>query len=488
MALRSTRPPLAQYSSTAYWALSLAVCVVFSGILAAAGFPLSSVFLGFVLIAICGYPTFDYFRVDSKEVPAIPVLSGIFALQFAMPVFLSQRRLMLSEGPRALPEEAIVHALILAIIGTVAFITVCRSKLAAATVGQLPALRLHLNEQRAIVFCVTVGALGLLAAALFPEADGVSSQLGAIVRVVRNQMLVAIAVLAWLYYSSRSRVIGTIWYGMIALAVIAGMSSAFLEAALAPVGIMFICQWLYGRRINKWLLASVVAVVLFLNPVKAEVRQALWFGSGGTPDASRVEKALFWLDRATTHWLGIIQGRATGNEAAEQLASRLNMVAMLAWISDQTPEPVPYLEGDTYAFVTYFLIPRLLWPEKPEARANKVLSVRYNLTTEAGAERTTFGIGLLGEGYANFGAVGVVLISAVLGLVLVVMMRLFGRADAGAGGAAILISFFIYFLNGMGSSAEILFGNLFQSMLASYLLLYWAAEKHPARSRVVRQR
>jgi hypothetical protein len=78
----------------------------------------------------------------------------------------------------------------------------------------------------------------------------------------------------------------------------------------------------------------------------------------------------------------------------------------------------------------------------------------------------------------------VIFIAGVLGTILLVMMRLFGAADAGPGGAAIMMSFFIYFLNGLGSSAEILFGNVLQSMLASYLLLYWVSQKpRPQRTR-----
>jgi hypothetical protein len=163
---------------------------------------------------------------------------------------------------------------------------------------------------------------------------------------------------------------------------------------------------------------------------------------------------------------------------------RTNHIYLLARVVDRTPDPTPYLYGDTYLFFLYSPIPRFLWPDKPTASANKLLALRYQLTSEESAERNTFGIGLLGEGYANFGVAGVIFIAGVLGTILLVMMRLFGAADAGPGGAAIMMSFFIYFLNGLGSSAEILFGNVLQSMLASYLLLYWVSQKpRPQRTR-----
>ena len=45
--------------------------------------------------------------------------------------------------------------------------------------------------------------------------------------------------------------------------------------------------------------------------------------------------------------------------------------------------------------------------------------------------------------------------------------------------------FFVFFLNGIGSSAEILFGNILQNLLFGYLLLLWARQK-PARQKVAR--
>ena len=67
---------------------------------------------------------------------------------------------------------------------------------------------------------------------------------------------------------------------------------------------------------------------------------------------------------------------------------------------------------------------------------------------------------------------------AVQGAFICLLQAVFGDARSGLGGQAVFVAFFVYFLNGIGSSAEIIFGNLFQNMLVSVILL-WLVRKKP---------
>ena len=125
-----------------------------------------------------------------------------------------------------------------------------------------------------------------------------------------------------------------------------------------------------------------------------------------------------------------------------------------------TPSVVPYQYGETYSYFVVSLIPRVLWPDKPVAgSANSFFGVNYGLQTEEGAKITTFGVSILGEAYINFGWPGVALIMLFQGLILGVLQHMFGETRSGPGGQAVFLAFFVFFLNGIGSSAEILFGN-----------------------------
>jgi hypothetical protein len=72
--------------------------------------------------------------------------------------------------------------------------------------------------------------------------------------------------------------------------------------------------------------------------------------------------------------------------------------------------------------------------------------------------------------------VGAVLVMALLAVVLLALQRVFTTPRSGPGGYALFLSFFIFFLNGLGSSLEILFGNLLQNVIVSYLLVYWVID------------
>lgn len=463
------RLPRTRSTRTRYWGGTFALSVILAGIAPLFGFSPVSSFLAFTLLAICGFPTYEYMRQNSREVPAIPVLTGAFALQMALPVFTGERLLPVAHSVAELSEDMIVSALLLANLGAIVLVTICTSRFARQAVSVLPTLQLHLNRSRAILFCIIFGALAVVMTAVGPAGD-----FGALSRVIRNQSLVIIVLLAWLRYDTGALWARIAWYGVLGVALLVGMSTLFIEAVVAPIAVMFLCIWLYTGRISKLLVVAAFAAILFLNPGKGEVRQNVW---GSQASISIPVKAGMWLQSSTSFWWRALLGETQASDGVKAAAMRSNHLYLLARIVERTPHPTPYLEGETYAFFFYSWIPRAVWPEKPRAEANGLLAVRYLLTTEESAEQNTFGVGLLGEGYANFGTAGVIFISAVLGIVLLIMLRLFGSANAGAGGAAIVMSFFIYFLNGLGSSAEILFGNLFQSMLTSYVLLYWVAER-----------
>jgi hypothetical protein len=157
------------------------------------------------------------------------------------------------------------------------------------------------------------------------------------------------------------------------------------------------------------------------------------------------------------------------------------LIHQFALVRSLTPSEIPYQNGATYTYFLVTLIPRAIWPEKPEAgSANKFFAVNYGLTTEEGAERSTFGVSLLAEGYINLGWAGVILIMVFQGAFLTLLQHLFGEQRSGEGGRAVYISFLVFFLNGVGSSAEMLFGNVIQSALLSCALLWWMRLKPSA--------
>lgn len=100
-----------------------------------------------------------------------------------------------------------------------------------------------------------------------------------------------------------------------------------------------------------------------------------------------------------------------------KLFERASLFHIMCLVVSLTPEPQPYLDGETYTYVWAQFVPRPLWlgaGEKPSAHvATNRLAVYYGLQSSEDSAKTTVGFGLLTEAYANFGFIGV----AVLGMI-----------------------------------------------------------------------
>jgi hypothetical protein len=462
-----------------YWPLAITLPVIAGGIAGMLGYSFFSTALALLLLALCLYPAVEHQCNNKQEFPTIAIIAAAFAFQYALPVFLGDRIIIAVPTPIEVPQEALVAGLCLALAAMIVFIAVCYSKITQQAMRHLPVMQLHLNRTRALLFCALLGGVSLVSTSLLAAIGAQEGgSYGALIQVLTNQILVVIGILSWMTYSGGGRWVRVALYAVIFLASARGMSSGFLEAAVTPVVIALGTRWFYTRRINKKLAALLVGVVFFLSPVKSEFRDTVWFGSGQSKSA--VEKAIYWVDTAASYWLNVVTGDVDATSAASDLAKRTNLIDLLAHVYDSTPGRTPFVSGETYEYFVYSLIPRILWPEKPQATANTMLAVKYWLTTAEGAERSSFGLGLLGEGYANFGFPGVIGIACVLALALLLIQQLFGTSRSGPGGAAILFAFVVSFINGIGSSAQIVLGNIIQSLLMSYILLHWVTEKRSA--------
>ena len=446
----------------------------------------TQVLLAMVLFYVCLYPTARYFAHGEGGVPVLAILCLSYAVQFAIPIFTAKPEITLVFGQiKNLEEGDIVAALFAGILGVLALQAGYYSLQSGKLAKRIPSIDLHLNEKKAVIYCILVGLL-------LPTVVGLRSalsdeqllQFSAIFTVLQNQQLVVIGILAWLVYSGR----GTKWhklmlFGVVGLATWRGLSTAFLEQAVIPITVLFITKWLYGKRLSVLSVVSIVTIVLFLSPAKASFRQVAWSDSANVEEASGpLGGASLWVEQAAQFWMDTLNGERDAAEATSSATSRMDLIHQFAHIYSYTPEIVPYQYGGTYSYFAVALIPRAIWPEKPQAGgANVFYAVAYNITSEEGAKKSTFGVSLLGEGYINFGLFGVVSIMALQGAVLILLQLIFGGPRSGAGGQAVFLAFFVFFLNGVGTSAEIFFGNILQNLLCSCVLLIWAREKPSVR-------
>ncbi len=473
-----------------FFAGGIVTAIVLPLILADFGYDIRHVFLAVVLLEICLYPTARYFARKETGLPTMPIFSMAFALQFAIPVFTSDAVIELAQGEtRLLDDSDVAAALLLAIIGIAALQVGYYSLQKAPFKKAFPVAQLHLNKSKAVLCCLLLGVvLPLLfnLRAIIPEEYQLP--LSAILTLLQNQVYVVIGVLGWLVYGRKSSKWYAVWlYALIAVTALHGISTGVLEEALIPIGVLFVVRWLYTRRISVTVVACVFGLILFLSPVKSEYRRQLRLDdSSGAAEMSSLEQASLWIKQAATYWAETFSGGRNLEEATSSATSRADFIHQVAYIYSMTPAEVPYQYGHTYSYFAVALIPRVLWPGKPLAgSANGFYAVNYGITSEEGIKTTTFGVSILGEAFINFGWYGALFVMMLQGVAISTLEKIFGTLKSGAGGQAVFIAFFVFFLNGIGSSAEILFGNIVQNLLFGYLLLWWAREKQISHQREV---
>ncbi len=439
-------------------------------------------FLGTLLLAVCVYPCARYFDRHETGLPTMPVFCLAYAMQFAFPVFTSEDTFLLFAGEiKYLEQSDVVAALLLSIIGIAALQLGYYWFQKSSCRNVMPVAQLPLKKWKALIYCLAVGLLLpllLTFKGIIPE--DFQQPLSSILRVLQTQVLVVIGILGWLYYGRKESKFYGLWlYGLVLVASMRGISSGSLEEALAPIGVLFVVKWLYTRRVPVTPIVATTLLVIFLSPVKSDYRQKYWMGEDpDLAEQSFLTRGLTWIDQAAEYWRDTLSGSRDLAEATSSATSRADFIHQVAHIYSMTPEVVPYQYGKTYSFFAVSFIPRIIWPDKPVAgSANAFYAVSYGVTTEEGATRTTFGVSIVGEAFMNFGIYGVVFIMLIQGVLISGLHHSFGGAESGPGGQAVFLAFFVFFLNGIGSSAEIMFGGILQNLICGYFLLLWAKER-----------
>lgn len=440
--------------------------------------------LAVLMLVVCAYPTIRYFSRRERGLPTVALLAGAFGIQFALPIFFHEQAIKLLGGPKYLVDADMIAALLLALAGICALQVGAFSFQRSSLARNLPAISVPLNKRRATAYCILVGVLVTTLLAfkdLIP--DDYRTQVSAGVRFVEIQILVVIGILGWLVFSGENSKIYTVaLYAVVCFSVIRGIAGGMLENAIVPMAVLFAIRWLYTRRLGLGMVIVAVILVMFLSPVKSEFRRRFWYGSEADVQQTSLTMVLEWFKDAGRYWEDTLDGRRDVGDATDAMTGRMDLIHQMAHIYSLTPSEVPYQYGRTYGYLGVALVPRMLWPGKPETGdANRFFAVDYGITTEEGARVSTFGVSLLGEAYINFGWPGVVLIMLIQGLILGLLQHVFGGERSGPGGNIVFLAVTVFLLNGIGQSADMMFGNIFQMALAGCLSLWWVRERSDER-------
>ncbi len=476
-----------------YFALVIAYAVLFL-FWQVERLPVEIYVLGVLIFATSLAPLMVWAARGRRSLPMFELIVLSYALQYSMPLFTQSNGLIIRGQFVPVSWQALSQSLVLVEIGLVAFIAGYYLFLRSPLARLAPHLDLPFSQQRRTTYVYFSFALG--GAVMVLSAAGLdifqTSWLSAVTRLLSSQFNIALIVLSYQVYEQskapwRQRIL---LYGALVFAFLIGLSTGLIENAFIPVVSVFIVRWQVGRRLPWHWLVAAIALFLVLNPAKFTFRSLVWFGGA---NYSLGERIGLWSDLAAESAENLIQPTFAGDREDMVLGalSRFDLIHKFAYVRTMTPQIVPYYQGSTYAYFLVAWIPRAIWPDKPTATsdANDRMDVDYQFKYER--QSTSIGIGLLPEAYANFGAIGVILVMLIQGAVFGLFTALL-NGEASDGGRAIYLSVGVFLLNGIGTSASVMFGAIFQQILASAIILRpfalsWRAAPKPPASEANRQ-
>ncbi|MCX7856937.1 MAG: hypothetical protein N2513_02980 [Deltaproteobacteria bacterium] len=189
------------------------------------------------------------------------------------------------------------------------------------------------------------------------------------------------------------------------------------------VGLCIIVGIIYmnvRKHVPGILFTIAVAIFFFLQPVKGEFRNIVWFQ--GTEQTQFEKLKVFTV-------LGLEFYREAINTDQISLAlalsyQRLHHLHVTSAVIVDTPASQPYLYGETYLPLLTKWIPRLFWPGKPVEDLGNRWAIQYGYLNPFDTV-TSFNLPWLPEMYMNFGIFGIIGINFLIGMLFYTLSKFF---------------------------------------------------------------
>jgi hypothetical protein len=313
---------------------------------------------------------------------------------------------------------------------------------------------------------VAVTAGGYLAL-FFISSLGLRASLGAIPVVIDSLRLMGIVGLFGAYLRG---MVPARWlvgvFTLVVVEMIAGLGSgAIYTAARPPLAmlILFVCV----RRRIPWLVVVLsVLAALMLNTTKGEFRT-----DRGRGDQTAVAGGLGYLRRVSD------SSTSTSDATLSRAAARFSYSTsdLMGYVEENAPDRYPFLGMTTYRNLPLTVVPRVLYPEKPNFNFGNQFGRRFGLLGQADLN-TAENLPLSVEAYAAFGAPGLLLIGLAIGLLFATICRRFSDGTfASAVIGTVIISALI---RGVESDSTLVIGTLPLLFLVVPPVLGWASRGH----------
>ncbi len=154
-------------------------------------------------------------------------------------------------------------------------------------------------------------------------------------------------------------------------------------------------------------------IILFSN-VKMDYRSR---SSGTATQLSYTERAILMNDLIFNNNEEINQDKLKSNTQSGVVWRLSYSLSALSLVLEQTPETVPFWNGESYAPLLTKWIPRFVWPDKPQETMGQEFGHTYRILADDNLT-TSMNTPILAEAYMNFSYVGFFLVFIIMAFLI----------------------------------------------------------------------
>jgi hypothetical protein len=412
------------------------------------------------ILWVSAYPGWRHLYHREKQIPFVPVMTIFYALAYALPAFQTSWRIRDLAIDSSFVDDAVELALAGELLLLGAFYAVKLERLQTR-------IRLQLDLARVAPLLLVAGwALEIFRVSLMGKT--VPAGIAQWLVFLDGLPVVALGALLLLYLRGRlSRMLKVGAVGLLALTTLADFTTGFMSVPASTLVLFLFVFVAERRRVPVVALAVGAAVLMVAMGVKQQYRE------------TAVRQGEFEITGRASLFARLMEGAVRGGdgklrEASSKTGIRIDHLTAFAHVIARTPASVPYWGGKTYETLLTSLIPRVLYPDKPQKTLGQDYGHRYRFITPSDTA-TSINLEQLVEMYANYGLEGVIIGMFLMGFLYRCFYRVLNHPDGGDGGMLIAANAFRVMLN-IESDFSMVFGGILQGALLLYLLL-WAVAR-----------
>jgi hypothetical protein len=415
-------------------------------------------------------------REPRWQLPFFAFVAFVYWVYYAVPLFWGDRIRPSTQGTPFVSDGAVTLAMWMAVAGVAALWAGTKlgigKRLTTKRVRDVPPDSRRWNYLRMLLI-----AGGFLS--LYPNSAYIAGEEGRqFILAVESLVPLIIFVILFRSYlrGTASRLDKYTIVIFLATQFVLGVSSGWLGAWLSVALAAVAAYLLERRRLPLLPIALAVSYVLFFQAGKDQYRTIYWVGG---QQGNVLDRVGTWMDLSLSKWQQSLQSGDIGPQLVHGAVVRASLLEQTAAVIDSTPALVPYQLGRTYPYVVEGLIPRFVWQGKPSGNeANQFYQVAYGVTNSQNLSSVSIAVGILTEGYINFGWPGVILVMLLVGVLFDVVATTFLSRGSGYLFAAIGIAILLQFMT-IESQMALYVGGLVQKVALALLLLVPATRTVP---------